>query len=71
MAIGYELTGDARYLACGKKTFEKGLENIRGALGGKKLVEDAVIEGSGSTKNFAQSFLPITNYYVQMTKSVL
>ena len=69
MAIGYELTGDTRYLDYGKKTFERSLAVSPASVGGKKIVEDAVLVGSGATKNFAQSFLPITCYYVQLALS--
>ncbi len=69
MTIGYELTGDARYLEFGKKSFKKAM-NFTATLGdGKKLVEDTVMSSAGSTKNFAQSFLPVTSFYVQMTKA--
>lgn len=66
MAIGYELTGDVKYLDYGKKTFERSLAVSPASVGGKRIVEDAVMVGNGATKNFAQSFLPITCYYVQL-----
>ena len=66
MTIGYELTGDEKYLDHGKKTFERSLVVAPASVGGKRIAEDAVIVGSGATKNFAQSFLPITCYYVQL-----
>ena len=66
MAIGYELTGDVKYLEYGKKTFERSLAVSPASVGGKRIVEDAVMVGNGATKNFAQSFLPITCYYVQL-----
>jgi hypothetical protein len=66
MAIGYELTGDAKYLDYGKKTFERSLNVSPASVGGKRIVEDAVLVWNGATKNFAQSFLPITCYYVQL-----
>ena len=66
MAIGYELTGDEKYLDYGKKTFERAVETSPASVGGKKIVEDAVMVGNGPTKNFAQSFLPITCFYVQL-----
>ncbi len=69
MAIGYELTKDAKYLDYGKKTFERALGGAAAAVGGKKIVEDAVIVGSGATKNFAQSFLPITFFYVKLVEA--
>ena len=69
MAIGYELTGDEKYLDFGKKTFERSYGESRSLGGGKRIVEDAVIVGSGPTKNFAQSFLPITCFYVMLVKA--
>ena len=69
MTIGYELTGDRKYLDYGKKTFDRALSVSASYVGGKRIVEDAVIEGSAPTKNFAQSFLPITCFYVKMTEA--
>lgn len=69
MATGYELTGNPKYLEFGKKTFLRSLNNGALSLGGKKIVEDAVIVGNGATKNFAQSFYPITDFYVQSVKA--
>lgn len=64
MAIGYELTGEKRYLEYGKKTFEMAVRNTPVNVGGgKRLAEDAVIFGAGSTKQFAQSFLPLAVFY--------
>ena len=64
MAAGYELTGDRKYLVYGKKTFEAVVKNSSSSLGGgKKKVEDTVISGSGGTKGFAQSFIPMAVYY--------
>ncbi len=64
MAAGWELTGDREYLECGKKTFEYIVK--AGAVSGggsKRIVEDAAIVGSGGTKGFAQSFLPLAVFY--------
>ena len=69
MAIGYELTGDTRYLEFGKKTFERAINTAPASIGGKKIIEDTVMAGSGAPKNFAQSFYPITAYYVQTVKA--
>ncbi len=65
MAIGYELTGDARYLDYGVKTFRKAISGSGFSIGNKKVIEDCVMVGSGAPKNFAQSFFPITYYYVK------
>lgn len=69
MAIGYELTGDEKYLDFGKKTFKRSYGESRGMSGSKRIVEDTVMVGQGPTKNFAQSFLPITSFYVQLARA--
>ncbi len=68
MAIGYELTGERRYLEYGRKTFEMAIKGSSGGSGGKRIVEDTVLSGGGGTKSFAQSFLPLTLYYKALTK---
>ena len=64
MTIAYELTGDTKYLNYGKRTF---WNNIRvaapGVTGVKSIVEDAVIHKTTGTKNFAQSFIPLSVFY--------
>jgi len=69
VSIGYELTGDVSYLEHGILTFKRTLDNTSGIGGGKKIVEDTVISGSGAPKNFAQSFFPLTNFYVNAVKA--
>jgi hypothetical protein len=69
MAIGYELTGDDKYLKFGKKTFDRSIVGTGPSLGNKRIVEDTVIAGTGAPKNFAQSFLPITYFYVKMVEA--
>lgn len=67
MTIGYELTGDTKYLECGRRTFWKNIHAPSpSVVGTKKIVEDAVIHNSKGTKNFAQSFLPLSVYYKAM-----
>ena len=61
--IGYELTGDTAYLDAGIKTLYKALKNTQGPNMTKRIAEDAVIVGNGPSKNFAQSFYPITYFY--------
>lgn len=64
LAIAYELSGDAEYLKYGLGTFKKAMkEGAPGPVGAKKIVEDAVIVGNGSSKNFAQSMIPLSTYY--------
>ncbi len=69
MAIGYELTGEKRFLEYGKTTFEMAIRNTPANVGGgKKAVEDAVISGTGGTKQFAQSFIPLAVFYKALAK---
>lgn len=64
LAVAYELTGDAKYLRYGEQTFKKAIREQSGGSLGKKIVfGDAVVAGSGSTKNFGQSFIPLATYY--------
>ena len=64
LAIAYELSGDAEYLKPGINTFKKTIaEPVPGAGGTKKHVQDAVIAGNASSKNFAQSMIPLATYY--------
>ena len=69
MAVGYELTNDSSYLDKGILTFKRAIANASGIGGGKKIVEDTVISGSGAPKNFAQSFFPLTNFYVSAVEA--
>ena len=68
MAIGYELTGDRKYLEYGKKTFELAIRASSGGGGGKRAVEDTVLSGSGSPKSFAQGFIPLAVFYKAMAE---
>ncbi|MCM1183030.1 MAG: hypothetical protein NC337_06630 [Roseburia sp.] len=64
LAIAYELTGDGNYLRYGEQTFQRAVRDTAGgSLGKKTICGDAVVVGSGSTKNFAQSFIPLALYY--------
>ncbi len=71
MYIGYELTGDRKYLQYGIKTFARAVREEPGNGGGKRVVEDAVLVGSGPTKSFAQSFLPMAQFYNALTETGL
>lgn len=68
MAIGYELTGDRRYLECGLKTFRLQASRRPGLNMTKRMAEDAVLVGNTSTKSFAQAFLPMVTYYNVLLK---
>ena len=69
LTIAYELSGDTAYLRYGKLTFERAVrEAIPSTGGAKRHVEDAVLTNGAATKNFAQSFLPLTLYYTALVK---
>ena len=63
MSIGYELTGDERYLKCGLGTFRMQFARAERLNNKKRIAEDAVLVGNGPTKSFAQAFLPMVQYY--------
>jgi hypothetical protein len=72
LSIGYELTGNAEYLKYGFKTFKKAInDNPASTNGSKQIVEDAVCCAGGSTKNFAQSFIPLITYYKDLVNAGL
>lgn len=70
MAVGYELTGDKKYLEAGKRTL---IQKLRSSASGggstKKIMGDAIMQGNGSTKNFAQLFYPLTVYYKMLCEA--
>lgn len=67
MTIGYELTGDTKYLEYGRRTFYSNINQPAPSVGGaKRIVEDTVITGSAGTKNFGQCFIPLSVYYKAM-----
>ncbi len=64
LAIAYELSKDADYLRPGVATFKMAVaDSPKGSVGAKKKIQDAVIVGSASSKNFAQSMIPLAVYY--------
>lgn len=64
LAIAYELSGDVNYLRPGIVTFKKTIADpVPGSVGAKRNVSDAVIAGNASSKNFAQSMIPLATYY--------
>lgn len=72
MTIGYELTGETRYLEYGRKTFGSWVRSQTAASDRKKRIEeDAVLVGDSGTKGFAQCFIPLAVYYTAMTKEGL
>ncbi len=72
LAIAYELTGNAEYLKPGINTFKKAVDAPNpGAVGTKKIVNDAVVVGNASSKGFAQSMIPMATYYRAVAESGL
>lgn len=64
LTIAYELTGNTEYLKYGKRTFAVNISApAPSVVGVKSIVEDAVIQKTNGTKNFAQCFIPISVYY--------
>jgi uncharacterized protein YyaL (SSP411 family) len=63
LTAAYDLTGDESYLSYGMGTFTKAIEDTPGYDGKKQKIENAVIVGSASSKNFAQSFAPLAGFY--------
>lgn len=70
LTYAYRLTGRTEYLACGRRTFEMNLKSTHDyTVFPKKVVKDAVVYGNQPTKNFAQSFLPMTVYYTALSEN--
>lgn len=70
LTIAYELTGDAKYLQYGIRTFKQSIaSSVPAANGTKQVVGDAVIQKTSGTKNFAQSFIPLSVYYKALTEN--
>ena len=64
LAIAYELSGDQTYLQYGLVTFRNAMRDHPSPMvSSKKAMEDAVIAGNGSSKNFAQSMIPLVTFY--------
>lgn len=64
LTYAYRLTGKRSYLEAGLKTFENTLRTPPDyVVFPKRVVKDAVLYGAQPTKEFAQSFLPMTVYY--------
>ena len=71
MTIAYDLTKDSRYLEYGLGTFRNAVSDTPRYSGSKRVEEDAVLVGNASSKNFAQSMIPIAGFYRAMTESGL
>ncbi len=71
LTAAYDLTKDTRYLEYGMGTFRKAIREFPSYESRKQKMEDAVIVGSASSKNFAQSFIPLAGFYRAYSESVL
>lgn len=70
LAIAYELTGDAKYLEPGLKTFKRAIDSKTASTNGvKRIADDAVICSGDSPKGFAQSFIPLITYYKALSEN--
>ncbi|WP_066738207.1 beta-L-arabinofuranosidase domain-containing protein [Butyrivibrio sp. AE2032] len=71
MTIAYDLTKDQKYLEYGMETFRKAVSDSPNYSGSKRKEEDAVLVGTTSTKNFAQSMIPIAGFHRAMVEAGL
>lgn len=63
LTIAYDLTGDTRYLEYGIGTFRNAVSDAPSYSSTKRKEENAVLVGNVSSKNFAQSLIPISGFY--------
>ena len=71
LTIAYDLSGDSKYLEYGIGTFKNALMSTPSYSMPKRKVEDAVLVGNASSKNFAQSMIPIAGFYRALAQSGL
>ena len=69
LSIAYELTKDSSYLEYGLETFRNAMHDKPGYASAKKKIEDAVLVGTMSSKNFAQSMTPLASYWHALAES--
>ncbi|MCR5595606.1 MAG: hypothetical protein K6G12_07145 [Lachnospiraceae bacterium] len=69
LTYAYDLSGDSRYLEYGLATFKNAISDSPGYTSSKRKEEDAVIVGNMSSKNFAQSMIPISGFYRALNES--
>ena len=69
LTVAYDLTKDPKYLEYGMGTFKKAIGEIPSYESKKQKIENTVIVGSASSKNFAQSFIPLAGFYRAYTES--
>ena len=69
LTAAYDLSGDKTYLTYGIETFKNALAEKPGYTSVKRPVEDAVLVGNMSSKNFAQSMIPLAGFYRALEES--
>ncbi len=71
LSIAYELSGDVKYLKAGVPTLKyiMSISAASGHMGGKKLIEGVVMNGTVGTKGFAQMMAPITCFYTYASET--
>ncbi len=70
MAIGYELTGNTKYLEAGMQTFLQNMGGGPGHPGSARMhIDDAVIWGGEGAKGFGQSFIPLATFDCAIEKA--
>jgi hypothetical protein len=69
LTIAYDLSGEKKYLEYGLETFRKAISDTPAYSGTKRKEEDAVLVGNASSKNFAQSMIPIAGFYRALSES--
>ena len=65
----YDLSGDKKYLEYGIETFKNAMDDQPGYTSLKTKREDAVLVGNVSSKNFAQSMIPLAGYWRALSES--
>lgn len=71
LTIAYELTGDSNYLKPGLNMFDMKLKSSGGFSQSKRIEGDGLYVGNAGTKNFAQSFIPMSTYYTACVETGL
>ncbi len=71
LTIAYDLSNDPSYLKYGIETFRKAVSDTPSYSSSKKKEEDAVLVGNVSSKNFAQSMIPVAGFYRAMSEAGL
>ena len=65
----YDLSRDKKYLEYGIETFKNAMDDQPGYTSLKTKREDAVLVGNVSSKNYAQSMIPLAGYWRALSES--